>query len=593
MAGAETAGDLRETPFALETEDIIYNAVRPLDYTQSENTPMEICQGAWPFDWSTVDIPGSPGLTRLFEGLKIESDTHIPSLALDSTDSHDPSCLSHCEIEEVFNRTTQVTNGAMHQVRYNHRQRYFLSLVEPSEARQPHYPWRDIDGVFCGYATSPLMEIYVFPPSPQPKVFRKPVYPLWTRLLSQEQELGITFTKLNQQLPADSPAVVAVMESLAYVLYRLQKYIKAESIYRKLAGLYERTFGPQSTETLRALRMVIWSLSTQGSYSKAKSLNDKLQSVVCKLVQPHHALATGAANIEAYLAMPFARNDHSERIYRMHLQMKLTSYGARHPDTIRALSLLGYSMSQSGKSEGRTLLRTALRLSLDAPFEDQAGSLGVALDLAYTLHYHGCHDESYRVASKALELFRPILGVQHKSILSLEERRAWCLLAQGELIESEKLFRDLVYYYLSDASEKPKRNEPNPLCGLADALAEMGRREEATGWYEKYIEMRLSDEGEMDSDLMATCYKLAYCYEEQDRVEAALNVYHRMADKFRMSWRDTSAVIAAIESEMSWIKTFIEHRSIDADESEDDYSHSGSPFSSTEDVAGKKGGGGA
>ena len=33
---------------------------------------MNICQDPWPFDWTTVDIPGSPGLSRLFKAWKLK-----------------------------------------------------------------------------------------------------------------------------------------------------------------------------------------------------------------------------------------------------------------------------------------------------------------------------------------------------------------------------------------------------------------------------------------------------------------------------------------------------------------------------------------
>ena len=43
-----------------------------------------LATNAWPFDWSTADIHGSPKLSRLFKGLEIECSIPIPDISLDT-----------------------------------------------------------------------------------------------------------------------------------------------------------------------------------------------------------------------------------------------------------------------------------------------------------------------------------------------------------------------------------------------------------------------------------------------------------------------------------------------------------------------------
>ena len=111
------------------------------------------------------------------------------------------------------------------------------------------------------------------------------------------------------------------------------------------------------------------------------------------------------------------------------------------------MSLLGHTISQMGKEGGAILMRTAVHLSLEDPHQDRLVSCAMMNDLAYALNYNGAYCESYRVATSARERFCPLLGAKHIFLISLEEQRARSLLEVENLVESEKLFRDLVSLY--------------------------------------------------------------------------------------------------------------------------------------------------
>jgi hypothetical protein len=82
-----------------------------------DTVEMEIFPDAWPFDWSTVDVPGSPGLSRLFKGLEIECATPIPLFPLDSSDSEDSPCLSNLEIRALSKNCLDSPDGDCNQNR--------------------------------------------------------------------------------------------------------------------------------------------------------------------------------------------------------------------------------------------------------------------------------------------------------------------------------------------------------------------------------------------------------------------------------------------------------------------------------------------
>ncbi|KAF4627744.1 hypothetical protein G7Y89_g10410 [Cudoniella acicularis] len=596
VAEAETylASDAGEIPVASSTHETLDEHSEGSRPTLGDATLMDICQDMWPFDWSTVGIPGSPELARLFKGLEIESAADIPSLSLES-ESDGPSCLSNFEIQEVFNGKKKIPVEGSKPVRSSRVQRSFVSADKTSADRQPQYPWRNIQGVFCGYATSPHIEVYVFPSSPPRNFFPKPSnsgIPVWTHLEAQEAELQIKLGKLKKQFPEDSPAVLAVMENIADVFHLLSKYKKAEFMYRRLVDIYRRNPGPNKIKVLEACQNVITLTRRQGHSSKAKKLNDNMRSIISKLVQPHHPLAIQFARNDAKIAEDLGQIEDSERIRQEAVQITLLSYGPRHPTTIKAISTLGFSIVERGKSGGEKLLRTAVQLLLEDPTEDD-DLTSWAMDIfTWALNCKGAAEESYHIATKAVAQFGPVLGRKHRNIINLENHRGWSLLSIGKLVESERLFRDQVDLYSIGGETHLEEDLAKAWYGLASVLSEMGNIKEASGWYEKYFQ-RVSTRGAAHHVTIANCYKLADWYEVQGRLDDALRIYHQTIDNIRGTGEDPNGSLAGLESAVRRTEEQVERRtscsSVTLEESKDYKSESSDSTYAQEDEGADEG----
>jgi hypothetical protein len=121
-AEGHQVSDLRELLPAPGIPVNLNNTVEWSGYSSEDFTLMDICQDALPFDWSKVDVPGSPGLSRLFARLKIESESGIPALSLEKPESDEPSCLSLTEIQEVFHPNQKATTEHFCQARSSRAQ---------------------------------------------------------------------------------------------------------------------------------------------------------------------------------------------------------------------------------------------------------------------------------------------------------------------------------------------------------------------------------------------------------------------------------------------------------------------------------------
>lgn len=558
-----TASDRGEAPAVQRTHGRLGKSTEGSRLSPRNFMPMEICQDSGLFDWSAVDVPGSPELSRLLKSLEIESAVQIPPLSLNEPEPSDVPCLTRLEIQEVFNKNNGTANKDFHRTRISRVRKRSAPPEIVSRREPPHYPWRNLEFAFCGYTSSPLNEIYVWPPPPSRKASRRATHlaaPTKEYLGTQEKELQIKLAKLRNQFGESNPAVIAAMGELAKVVCELEKYTEAESMYQEIESLCHRTLGPHHIWTLISSQNIILSLKGQGQFLRAKNLNDSLRSTICKLFPPHHQLTIRVSKVDAWLAEVLGETEACERARREILQITLVSYGPRHPDTMQALSLLGHTISQTGTEWGGLLLRTAIELSLQDPYQDAVVNCAMMVDLAYALNFNRAYEESYQVATNAQERFNSLLGhgQTHMLLIGLEEQRARSLLEIRRLDESEKLVRNLANVYETRNLGTHNSDVSNAWCGLGNVLSQMGHREEATQWYKKYIEMRVSSDRGIDSAFIATGYKLVYCYQEQGRLDDALKVYYQMLDKFPKSRQDafTTAWMRHIESE---IRSFEAH----------------------------------
>ena len=532
---------------------------------------MEIFQDAWPFDWSTVDVPNSPKLSRLFKRLEIECATPIPPLSLDTPNYDDPTCLSSREIQSLSNKNIKPVNRDLNQ----RSPRKTVMSVETSFTNQhPHYPWRDVNAVFCGYSPTPLNEVYIFPPSQS--AFHKPLKPkatAWESLETEREKLELQFTKLRKLFEPENPAVTTVMKTLAQTYKQLAKFKKAELIFRQLVDVYRRTLGPQDTRTLQECLNVIICITAQGRNNiEALSLVQNVRSKLSKLVPLDNPLALHAAEIEACLAHNMGQMKKAESLRREILQMRLASEGPRHAETISTLARFGREISHKSKREGEILLRTALQLALEAPTVTDKKACEIVKELAHYQLVNETDVESYRTATEGVERYIVSLGSKHIEFIKLKKVLAWSTFFLGKVTESEELFREVLSLLSNGEIEISGRILGSARLGLAHVLWKMDRIEEAADLYEKSFQTKLFYFPANHSTVVTTCYRLGACYKKLGRHDDALKLYHRFIDKIRESDQDLKGEIKELESKILRIEQLKEQSTSEkSDEESSEY----------------------
>jgi hypothetical protein len=132
-------------------------------------------EDGWLINWSNVEVPESPDMSRLFSALEIECSNPVPVLSLEPGYLPAvPRCISECQIQDLFNEENKVLNSDNNQLYSSERSKPSLPLPLASSKMNLQNalpPLQDFAAaVFFGYSASPLNELYVFSPAPSTSV---------------------------------------------------------------------------------------------------------------------------------------------------------------------------------------------------------------------------------------------------------------------------------------------------------------------------------------------------------------------------------------------------------------------------------------
>jgi hypothetical protein len=210
----------------------------------------------WPFSWSSVNVPGSPGLSRLFAALELETCSPVPELSLSGAEVKTSQTLSVTELSDLFNGKNKVLVYNIEEAGIPRKLRRH-NATHPSKPTRGQIPWRDLDRTFLSWSESPLIkEVYVFPASiaSHSSSFTFPRPGTMVSLENQEIDLLGLLYKLEASLLLIHPGVIATKESLADVYVAQGKLQESFKIFHQVYQQKSRVWGSTHVSSLRTDR---------------------------------------------------------------------------------------------------------------------------------------------------------------------------------------------------------------------------------------------------------------------------------------------------------------------------------------------------
>jgi tetratricopeptide (TPR) repeat protein len=516
------------------------------------NSPIEAPKRRDFDHWSSVDVPGSPLLSRLFEALKIESESTIPPLDLTSPSAATtllPNPDTESDVEKNIYANTgewiDFSTGAGSGDLVAYSQEVFqrsdafsadsnLGLAELSFSEWSFREWDFSRGrplkLNISYGLSP------FPVSLETSRHGASDYGTTSQYarLKSLQDKAIQYKcqlrKFKRILGAENSTTLAAMKSLANIYRRQSKYRQAEQLYRQIAISCQRTLGLEHITTLSAYLSVVDTLRIQGEQLKARKIHERIHDTIINLVEVDNRLALLSNSIRTSLLYNSGHLGEAEKLIRQNLQIDLYTLGPRSTDTLYDMIVLAKLLRLCGKlAESEQLLRINLPLNCE---RHSINFLGCIESLEKVVRDQGRYDESRDLAMALAERSEILLGQEHAYTLRSLFRVALYVKRQGDLSESERQLRSILGRQIKSLGEKHP-DTCNTMEGLSSILEDTGRNIEAVALLERSYKGTAEVYGASHEESLFCCRKIVDKYVELGRYGDAVALLQRTVDDAR------------------------------------------------------------
>lgn len=288
--------------------------------------------------------------------------------------------------------------------------------------------------------------------------------------------------------------------------------------------------GYRPLETVDACCELVYCLRRQDKYKKAGRLLQGLGPGISKEFRPDHYIALQWRKQLEYMSIDDGNND-NERLCRERLQICLASFGIRHFNTLSTMGDFAICLSlQQRYSEAESLLCTFIRMSLEVttegkPYESFEAFWAMST-LSECLNMERRYQESEMVLEIASERFRYLINLQEVFCWGFYYQRAIVVRFRGQILESEKLFRELLNQPGGKVIERR-----NAMKQLAEILVASGRDHEAVAFYKERFLLSVKTFGVGHDFTVESSHNLGFCYAKQGRYEAAIGHFEHMLER--------------------------------------------------------------
>jgi tetratricopeptide (TPR) repeat protein len=500
-----------------------------LDIAMPETGSLESCD-QWPFSWSTVDIPGSPGLSRLFAALELDELSLVPEFALQGTEVDNSQTVSITELSDLFNEKNKELVYDVDEARKLPRHN---ATYDYRKCKRGQILRRDLDQVFMGWSESPLMrELYPFPISAirNTSSFSFPRRDTTAFLEYDEARLIDSLHKLEVSLMPNNRRIIATKQALGQAYLSQNKLEEALDIFYQAYQQKLRIWGSTHLESLETRLDIARVFLRQSRYQPGLDFVEDIISEIQGILSPEHEFAEEAAMTKAYFLVNLGNDEEAERIYRQSLQLRLNNHGPKDRRTLEAMRMLGVVLAKGNhtrSSEAEKLLRATVQIYKETSDSPEAAMCQASGDLGWLQWTLTLDVDSYQVGQAALLRFESYLGPRHPAVLKIRLGLGWNLYGEGKFEESEREFRFLLALH-SQSGSQSKLELQFILNGLAHSLWKLSRFEEAFLCIGRVIRGFREIFGPEDTGSSPACDRLGYSYEVQGRSEDAVELYWQM-----------------------------------------------------------------
>jgi tetratricopeptide (TPR) repeat protein len=159
-----------------------------------------------------------------------------------------------------------------------------------------------------------------------------------------------------------SPEVwLTIQNQIAVVLFSQGHYIEAETVYRNVLTLQEKTLGPEHRETLRTRRNVALTMYKERKYAESEAEGRAVLELKEKVLGPEHPDTLDSMMHLVHVLHAQHKYAEAEAENRAVRKLQEKVLGPDHPETIESQADLAYCLMTEGKvTEAKEFAQAAL-----------------------------------------------------------------------------------------------------------------------------------------------------------------------------------------------------------------------------------------
>ena len=226
---------------------------------------------------------------------------------------------------------------------------------------------------------------------------------------------------------------IGFIYSIAYLLYYVSEYKKAEELYAKSLRIGKKVLGENHLSTAISYNNLAVVYKSQGEYEKAEELYEKSLRIRKKVLGENHPSTAISYNNLAGVYLSQGEYEKAEELYEKSLRIRKKVLGENHPSTaISYNNLAGVYLSQGEYEKAEELYEKSLRIREKVLGENHPSTANSYNNLAVVYLRQGEYEKAEELYEKSLRICKKVLGENHPATTTNYFNLAWVYEGRGE-----------------------------------------------------------------------------------------------------------------------------------------------------------------
>jgi tetratricopeptide (TPR) repeat protein/predicted MPP superfamily phosphohydrolase len=343
------------------------------------------------------------------------------------------------------------------------------------------------------------------------------------------------------------------ISDIAYLMYYIAEYKKAEELYKKALEISEQILGEEHPSTATSYNNLAGVYASQGEYKKAEELYKKALGIRERILGEEHLPTATSYNNLAGVYASQGEYRKAEELYKKALEIREWLLGKEHPSTATSYNnLAGVYASRGEYKKAEELYKKALEISKRLLGDKHPSTAISYSNLAGVYASQGEYKKAEKLYKKALEISKRLLGEEHPDTATSYNNLAGVYASQGEYKKAEELYKKALEIRERLLGEKHPDTATN-YNNLAGVYASQGEYKKAEELYKKALEIRERVLGEEHPDTAASYNNLAGVYASQGEYKKAEELYKKALEISKWVLGEEHPDTATSYNNLAWV----------------------------------------